>query len=170
MKKSFNRQEVIQLLDSQKLLIQEFMYRHMNELECVVDQVTEVSYPESFLEMPSHSVDVDSIKKENKTSPGEVVNWMDVPIDLKHVHGLHELWLDFLSERNKRKKPVSNTAAKRIWKRLLEHKHEPKVIIEMLENSIISGWTGVFEVKAPSQDDKKARGKEQTKFQGKLTS
>ena len=80
-------------------------------------------------------IDIDKKKKEYE--------W-DIPERLNHPQFI-QAWDDFQKHRKEIKKKLTPLAGSRTLKKLEAHSSD--IAIQMLEQSIENGWTGVFEVK-----------------------
>jgi len=67
-----------------------------------------------------------------------------IPTELNAIPGFTESWKDFISHRKEIKKPLTETAAKRILKKLLNYHNESNDVIKIIDNSITRGWQDVF--------------------------
>lgn len=76
-----------------------------------------------------------------------------------------EDWEDFLSMRKAKKKPVTEKASEIILKKLEHFKSEGYSVSEILQNSIINSWTGVFEPRQ-SHPQNESHGHRSTVFDG----
>lgn len=74
-----------------------------------------------------------------------------------------DIWSDFISHRKSIKKPLSELAAKKILNRLGEFVQDGANPNEILENSIINGWAGVFYQQKGSIGAKNNVGRKMTK-------
>ena len=89
-------------------------------------------------------------KTENKKENLEVENNI-------YNEELKDLIYEFIESRKKLKKPFTDTALKRMIKKLKEIGSTESEQIEIIENSIINGWAGIFPLdrrkpKAAGQD------------------
>jgi hypothetical protein len=81
---------------------------------------------------------------DNNTSINTTSNNISVPQKLKSLNGFDKVWNEFIDHRKEIKKPMTDTSATKILNKLESTKSNP---IDMLENSIMNGWSGVFDTK-----------------------
>ncbi len=67
-----------------------------------------------------------------------------IPTELNAIPEFTESWSDFVKHRKEIKKPLTETAAKRILKKLLNYHNESNDVIKIIDNSITRGWQDVF--------------------------
>jgi hypothetical protein len=94
---------------------------------------------------------LDNIKRDNKRLDNIIPDFLD-----------KELWNDFLEMRKKKKIPYTERAIKLLIRKLTEFHNNGLDANKSLEESIMSGWSGIF----PPKDNKYGTNKENNSGNG----
>lgn len=87
------------------------------------------------------------IKKTLKKTLKKKVCHSSLPDELPQVEGFIEIWNDWVQYRKEIKKPLTPTAVKRQFKKLLEFKSKGYDLVKIVDTSISRHWQDFFEPK-----------------------
>jgi len=120
--------------------------------------------PEGIVDEGKNSLEENKAKREKSSSKKEEKNIEDRKEKRFDNPDLEEIFKDFVTMRNKIKKPLTDKAEKLLIAKLKKlSKYNSVQAIQILEQSIINCWQDVYELKSESKKD--ARTPEQIKYQ-----